>query len=108
MNTRVPGIEDADFITKRVTEIRAERMAVIAGCTCGPPEPGQSIEAHKPGCPFGPGLPPADPPCPALAIVIAAEMQRVANKWFMRRRAFAILADHRRAVADAIDEGDGR
>lgn len=79
---------------------QAERMAVIAGCTCGPPEPGKSIEAHKPSCPFGPGLPPATPP---VSGVIAVGEAGPDVAWFVDTYA-AILADHRRAVADWADE----
>jgi hypothetical protein len=72
-----PSIIDAPDVGIRAREIRDAEMRVLAGCNCLP-DPYSGVTNHGEVCPLWPGLPPATPPCPALAI----------------------LADHRRAVAD--------
>jgi hypothetical protein len=96
-----PSIIDTPDIGARAKEIRDAEMRVLAGCTC--PAAGDGNVNHRDGCALWPGLPPATPPCPAM---VAAEMQRVANEWFFKRH--AILADHRRAVAEWAERETGR
>lgn len=83
--TRPSNIDTPD-IGDRMRQIADERMAVIAGCTCA--ADGNGNVNHRDGCPLYPGAPPV-PPKP----LGWADMGM-----------FAILADHRRAVADHIDD----
>lgn len=78
MSSRTRAADEFAVIALRCDELRREAV----GCTCKR-DVESGVLSHAADCPCGPGLPPAEPPCPALAI----------------------LADHRRAVADAIDEG---
>jgi hypothetical protein len=63
MSGRLPACEDSATITARIAELRAERMAAIAGCVCGTLGPRQHDAAgnlvHAPQCPLGPAPPSA-------------------------------------------------
>lgn len=53
MSGRVPIADDAAAISARLREIRAERLAAIAGCACPPADLLGGI-THRPNCPLGP------------------------------------------------------
>jgi len=56
MSGRTPACEDSAAITARIAELRKERMAAIAGCTC-PQRTTAGEVVHVTACPLGPAPP---------------------------------------------------
>lgn len=106
MSSRTPACEDVGMISRRLDELQREAV----GCTCQ-----RDLESgvlnHAADCPFGPGLPPATPPVvPFQTCGCAPDISHRQDcalrpvKLTPPRWVFALLADHRRAVADAIED----
>jgi len=53
MSGRTPACEDAAAIAARIAELRRERMAMLAGCTC-PQRTTAGEIVHTSLCPLGP------------------------------------------------------
>jgi len=97
--TRTPACEDAATISARLRELRAERMAAIAGCLCGTLGPSQRDVAgnlvHAPQCPLR-----ATPAAMASQLEQAREAMRRARARLLRGQPSRLILPTDLALTD--------